>query len=57
MFVKRVPVTDLEYENMFSTRNLYDIPTYYNYGFGSAGFGVYRELVTHVKASNWVLAG
>jgi hypothetical protein len=57
VFVKRVPVTDLEYENMFSTRNLYDLPTYYNYGVGSAGLGVFRELVTHIKTTNWVLAG
>jgi hypothetical protein len=57
VFVKRVPVTDLEYENLFSTRNLYDLPTYYNYGVGSAGFGVFRELVTHIKTTNWVLAG
>jgi hypothetical protein len=57
VFVKRVPVTDLEYENMFSTRNLYDLPTYYNYGVGSAGFGVFRELVTHIKTTNWVLEG
>ena len=57
VFVKRVPVTDLEYENMFSTTNLYDLPTYYNYGVGSAGFGVFRELVAHVKTTNWVLEG
>lgn len=57
VFVKRVPVTDIEYENMLSTRNLYDLPTYYNYGVGSAGLGVFRELVTHVKTTNWVLEG
>jgi hypothetical protein len=57
VFVKRVPVTDLEYDNLFSTRNLYDLPTYYNYGVGSAGFGVFRELVTHIKTTNWVLEG
>ncbi|MCA1596178.1 MAG: hypothetical protein LC772_07105 [Chloroflexi bacterium] len=26
VFVKRLPVTDIEYENFFSTRNLYDLP-------------------------------
>jgi hypothetical protein len=57
VFVKRVPVTDVEYDNMFSTKNLYDLPTYYNYGVGSAGFGVFRELVTHIKTTNWVLEG
>ena len=55
VFVKRIPVTNIEYDNLFSTRNLYDLPTYYNYGIGSAGFGVFRELVTHIKTTNWVL--
>lgn len=57
VFVKRVPVTNIEFENLFSTRNLYDLPTYCNYGFGSTGFGVFRELVTHIKTTNWVLCG
>lgn len=57
VFVKRVPLTDLEQANLFSTRNLHDLPTYYNYGVGSAGFGVFRELVTHIKTTNWVLNG
>lgn len=57
VFVKRIPVTDLENENMFSTRNLYDLPTCYNYGVGSAGLGVFRELVTHIKTTNWILSG
>lgn len=57
VFVKRIPVTEREYACMFSTQNLYDLPTYYNYGVGSAGFGVFRELVTHIKTTNWVLSG
>lgn len=57
VFVKRIPVTAREWANPFSTRNHYDLPLYYNYGVGSAGFGVYRELITHIKTSNWVLAG
>lgn len=57
VFVKRVVLTDLEYENQFSTRNLYELPTFYNYGIGSAGFGTFRELVAHIKTTNWVLAG
>ncbi|KAB8317945.1 hypothetical protein SD81_022185 [Tolypothrix campylonemoides VB511288] len=60
VFVKRVPVTNIEYDNLFSTRNLYDLPTYCNYGIGyfaSTGFGVFRELVTHIKTTNWVLEG
>ncbi len=62
VFVKRVRVTNIEYDNLFSTRNLYDLPTYFNYGLGSAGLGVaglgvFRELVTHIKTTNWVLSG
>lgn len=57
VFVKRIPLTDLEYKHMFSTKNLYDLPTYYNYGVGSAGFGVFRELLMHIKTTNWVLQG
>jgi hypothetical protein len=57
VFVKRLPLTDLEYENLFSTKNLYDLPTYYNYGVRSAGFGVFRELVANIKTTNWVLEG
>ncbi|MEH2110503.1 hypothetical protein [Nostoc sp.] len=57
VFVKRVPVTNIEFDNLFSTRNLYDLPTYCNYGFGSTGFGIFRELVTHIKTTNWVLSG
>ncbi|AIE84522.1 hypothetical protein [Fimbriimonas ginsengisoli] len=57
VFVKRVPITGIERDNLFSTQNLYDLPTYYNYGIGSAGFGVSRELVAHIKTTNWVLNG
>jgi serine/threonine protein kinase len=57
VFIKRIPVTDVEYENLFATKNLYKLPTYYNYGVGSAGFGVFRELIAHIKTTTWVLAG
>jgi serine/threonine protein kinase len=57
VFVKRLPLTNIEYDSQFSTKNLYDLPTYYNYGVGSAGFGVFRELITHIKTTNWVLEG
>src|SRR4051812_14890098 len=53
VFVKRIPLTELEYTNMFSTKNLYKLPLYYNYGVGSAGFGAFRELVTHIKTTGW----
>ncbi len=55
IFVKRLPVTDIEQANFFSTKNLYGLPLFYQYGLGSAGFGVFRELVAHIKTTNWVL--
>lgn len=55
VFVKRIPLTKLEYNKAFSTKNLFKLPIYYNYGVGSAGFGAFRELLTHIKTSNWVL--
>ena len=57
VFIKSVPVTDIEYDNMFSTKNFYDLPTYCSYGLGSTGFGIFRELVTYIKTTNWVLEG
>ena len=57
VFVKRLPVTDLEYKHTFSTKNLYGLPTYYNYGIGSVGLGIFRELLMHIKTTNWVLQG
>ena len=57
VFVKRVPITDREMDSFLSTRNLYDLPTFYNYGVGSAGFNVFRELVANIKTTNWVLDG
>ena len=48
-FVKRVPLTAVEVANPFSTKNHFNLPTYYNYGVGSAGFGAWRELVANLK--------
>lgn len=58
VFVKYVPLTDLERrpENVLSTANLFQLPTFYQYGIGSAGFGVWRELAVHTMTTNWVLA-
>ncbi len=55
VFVKIIPLTDLEHDRTFSTRNHYRLPTFYQYGVGSAGFGAWREIVTHVTTTNWVL--
>ncbi|MEY2474255.1 MAG: hypothetical protein QOK28_3584 [Actinomycetota bacterium] len=57
VFVKRLPLTEVEYERAHSTRNHFTLPTYYQYGVGSAGFGAWRELATHVKTTGWVVDG
>ncbi len=59
VFVKQVPLTDIEAlpENIRSTRNHFNLPTYYQYGIGSAGFGVWRELEAHIMTTQWVLNG
>lgn len=54
VFVKKIPITVRELENAYSTKNHYRIPTWYNYGIGSYGFGAYRELAAHIKTTNWV---
>jgi hypothetical protein len=59
IFVKKIRLTDIERhpENIMSTRNIFGLPLYYQYGIGSAGFGVWRELAIHTMTTNWVLAG
>lgn len=57
IFAKRISLTDRELTNPYSTKNLFDLPTYYQYGIGSAGFGAWRELAAHQMASDWVRNG
>ncbi|WP_405777268.1 protein kinase family protein [Streptomyces sp. NBC_00859] len=59
VFVKRVPLTDFELlpEHVRSTANLFDLPLFYQYGVGSAGFGAWRELAAHIMTTGWVLKG
>lgn len=58
IFVKKIRITDIERfpQNIMSTANLFNLPEYYQYGLGSAGFGVWRELAVHTITTNWVLA-
>jgi hypothetical protein len=51
VFLKRLPLTDVEVANPGSTRNRFKLPTYYSYGVGSAGFGSWREVVAHRATS------
>lgn len=55
VFIKLIPVTKRERDNLDSTVNLFDLPLFYHYGVGSAGFGVWRELEAHKITTNWVL--
>jgi len=57
VFAKAVPLTERESLRPGCTENLFQLPAYYNYGVGSAGFGVFRELATHVKTTGWVVSG
>ena len=55
IFIKAIPVTKTDLSNMYDTSNIHNLPMYYNYGVGSAGFGCWRELAFHIKASNYVI--
>jgi hypothetical protein len=59
VFCKLIPLTILEAQpgNYKSTANLFQLPSYYQYGIGSVGFGAWRELAAHVLASDWVASG
>lgn len=59
VFCKLIPLTSLESlpANYKSTRNLFELPSYYQYGIGSVGFGAWRELASHALASDWVIHG
>ncbi|MGW0961324.1 protein kinase family protein [Streptomyces gelaticus] len=59
VFVKRIPLTDVEMrpENVRSTANVFGLPTFYQYGAGSTGFGAWRELAAHTMTTGWVLGG
>ena len=54
-FVKAIPVAKLFIDDKFNSSNLYNLPSYYNYGFGSAGLNPWRELLMHIKTTNFVL--
>ncbi|MGW0885945.1 protein kinase family protein [Streptomyces sp. NPDC002671] len=57
VFIKRIPLTDTELrpKNVRSTANVFELPMFYQYGVGSAGFGAWRELAVHAMTTNWVL--
>jgi len=60
VFVKLVRLTDRERRaGPECTANLFDLPTWYQYGVGvgSTGFNAWREVATHQIVSGWVLDG
>lgn len=59
VFVKKVPLNEIEgkLENIGSTENLFELPPYYQYGVGSGGFSIWRELSSHIMSTKWVLGG
>lgn len=59
VFAKKIPLTDLEMipENRQSTANVFELPTFYQYPIGSAGFGAWRELAAHILTTDWVKSG
>lgn len=58
IFVKKLLLNEVEGkpENIRSTENLFGIPLYYQYGVGSGGFSVWRELLSHIMSTEWVLS-
>lgn len=57
IFVKLLPLSDLELQRRESTANIFELPAYFHYRMGSCGFSAWRELETHRIANAWVLAG
>ncbi|MFA6915503.1 MAG: hypothetical protein WC222_03840 [Parachlamydiales bacterium] len=59
LFVKQVPLNEVEVmtQNIRSTKNLFGLPVYYQYGVGSDGFSVWREVASHLMCTHWVLEG
>lgn len=59
VFVKRVAVSDREQqpENLFATRNLFDLPPHCHYGVGAPPGTAWRELSAHRISTQWVMTG
>ncbi len=57
LIAKKIRLTAIEQQHPGSTRNLFELPPYYQYGVGSMGFGAWRELAAHEMTTQWVLNG
>ena len=56
-FIKAVPVTDEERRANLTTANLFGIPPYLNYPFGSPGVAAGRERAFARRSTEWVESG
>lgn len=54
VIIKKIPCPGLLEQNQNSTRNIYQLPQYYQYGLGSLGFGT-REVAACELTTQWVL--
>ena len=59
VWAKGIALTDVERltHNRHRTANILDLPLFYQYPAGSAGFGAWRELAANIMATEWALAG
>jgi hypothetical protein len=60
VFVKRVPITDRELADPYTTANLFDLPAAWQYGMyrlAGPGFGAWRELAANQSVTEGILAG
>ncbi|MFI6819794.1 hypothetical protein ACIBJE_02430 [Micromonospora sp. NPDC050187] len=57
VLVKRIPITDRELAHPHSTANMFNLPSYCQYGIGGPSFGVWRELAANLIVTEGVLAG
>ncbi|MGE8207021.1 protein kinase [Heyndrickxia sp. NPDC080065] len=56
IFLKIIPLTELERHNFMFTGNVFKLPAFCHYGIGSPGGSVWREVAAHTMTTNWVLA-
>jgi hypothetical protein len=57
VFAKRIPLTDRELAHPGSTANLFELPTFCQYGIGGPSFNAWRELAATNIVTNAVLVG
>lgn len=56
VFVKQIPLTDLERADPRSTSNLFDLPMFCQYGMGGPSLNAWRELEANLTVTDLVLS-